>query len=73
MMPVPREIIDNSEDNKLSSFLKEMLKEPPRVNFEIATAFFNVGAYALLREELASKEYLQKAKNAVAGKLEDIR
>lgn len=51
-MPVPREIIDNSEDNKLSSFLKEMLKDSPSVNFDIATAFFNVGTYALLQEAL---------------------
>ncbi len=51
-MPVPREIIDNSKYNKLSTFLKEMLKDLNDANFDIATAFFNVEAYAILRYEL---------------------
>jgi len=51
-MLVPREIIDNSEDNKLSTFLKEKLKDPKDANFDVATAFFNIGAYAILRKEL---------------------
>ena len=41
-MSVPREIINNSEDNKLSAVLKETLKDSKDVNLDMATAFFNV-------------------------------
>ncbi len=41
-MSVPREIIDNSEDNKLLAVIKEALKDSKDVNFDIVTAFFNV-------------------------------
>jgi hypothetical protein len=37
-MPIPKEIIDNSEGNKLVSFLNNVLKENPKTNFDIATA-----------------------------------
>jgi len=47
-MSIPKEIIDNSEGNKLISFLNKTLKENPQTKFDIATAFFNrknMGAY----------------------------
>jgi len=47
-MPIPKEIIDNSESNKLVTFLNNVLKEKPNSKFDVATAFFNVQAFAML-------------------------
>ena len=41
-MPIPPQIIDNSEGNTLVSFLNLVLKENPNANLDIATAFFNI-------------------------------
>ena len=51
-MPIPKEIIDNSEGNKLLTFLNEVLKDNQQGNCDIATAFFNIQAYALVKENL---------------------
>jgi len=47
-----KEIIDNSEGNKLLTFLIEILKAKPDTNLDIATAFFNIRAYAMLKDNL---------------------
>jgi len=49
---IPKEIIDNSEGNKLVSFLNNVLKENPNTNFDIATAFFNIQAFAMIKDNL---------------------
>lgn len=51
-MPIPKEIIDNSEGNKLVSFLSSVLKENPKTNFDIATAFFNIQAFVMVKDNL---------------------
>ncbi|MFQ6032591.1 MAG: phospholipase D-like domain-containing protein, partial [Candidatus Zixiibacteriota bacterium] len=51
-MTIPKEIIDNSEGNKLVTFLNNMLGEYPQTNLDIATAFFNVQAYAMVKDNL---------------------
>jgi superfamily II DNA or RNA helicase len=48
---IPKKIIDNS-DVKLSAFLNDVLKEIPNTHFEIATAFFNIQAYALIKDNI---------------------
>ncbi len=48
----PREIIDNSANNKLVDFLNEALIEYPQSNFDIATAFFNVKAYEMVKDNI---------------------
>ncbi len=47
----PKKIIDNS-DVKLSAFLNDVLKEIPNTQFDIATAFFNIQAYALIKDNV---------------------
>jgi hypothetical protein len=51
-MAIPREIIDNSEDNKLLTFLRDFLGEHKNGNCDIATAFFNIQANAMVKDEL---------------------
>jgi len=51
-MPRAKEIIDNSEGNKLISFLNNELKDNPKTNFDIATAFFNIQAFAMVKDNL---------------------
>lgn len=48
---IPKKIIDNT-DVKLYEFLNEVLKEPTTTQFDIATAFFNIQAYAYVNENL---------------------
>lgn len=49
------EIIDNSEDNKLIDFLNSKL-EDNKNNFDVATAFFNIEAFSMVRDELDGVE-----------------
>lgn len=49
---LPNEIIINSPENNLLNFLKDSLKENHNTNFDIATAFFEIKAYGLIKEEL---------------------
>lgn len=53
-MPIPKQIIDNSEGNKLVDFLNNVLKDNPKTNFDIATAFFNIQAYEMVKDNLDS-------------------
>jgi hypothetical protein len=48
---IPKKIIDNS-DVKLSTFLNSILEEIPNTNFDIATAFFNLQAYAYVKDNI---------------------
>lgn len=48
---IPKKIIDNS-DVKLSTFLNSVLQEIPDTQLDIATAFFNIQAYALIKEKI---------------------
>ena len=49
---IPREFIDNSDGNKLNDFLNEILKNYPKTSVDIATAFFNIEAYTMIRKNL---------------------
>jgi superfamily II DNA or RNA helicase len=51
-MTLHKEIIDNSDGNKLVTFLNDALKENGKGNFDIATAFFNIGAFAMIKDNL---------------------
>jgi len=48
---IPKEIIDNS-DLKLSTFLNNVLREIPNTKLDIATAFFEIQAYAFIKDNL---------------------
>ena len=48
---IPQKIIDNS-NIKLAAFLNDVLKEIPHTQFDIATAFFNIQAFALIKDNL---------------------
>lgn len=48
---IPKKIIDNS-DVKLSAFLNSVLEEIPNTQFDIATAFFNIQAYAFIKDNI---------------------
>ncbi|MBU4266495.1 MAG: hypothetical protein KKE96_04635 [Candidatus Altiarchaeota archaeon] len=68
-MPIPKEIIDNSEGNKLVSFLNDALKENPKTKFDVATAFFNIRAFAMINDNLEGVERFR----LLLGKAPDIR
>jgi superfamily II DNA or RNA helicase len=51
-MVLQKEIIDNSEGNKLVDFLNSSLKDNPTTNIDIATAFFNIEAFAMIKDNL---------------------
>ncbi len=53
-----REIIDNSEDRKLVTYLKEKLKEN-NDGFDVATAFFNIEAFSMVKEELDGVDHFR--------------
>lgn len=55
-MPLQKEIIDNNEGNKLVSFLNHALQETPKTKFDIATAFFNIEAFAMIKDNLNGVE-----------------
>ncbi len=50
-MYIPQKVIDNSKMT-LASFLSEVLKSSKDTNLDIATAFFNIKAYELIKEEI---------------------
>lgn len=50
-----REIIDNSEGRKLVTFLKNKLEEN-KDGFDVATAFFNIEAFSMVKDELEGVE-----------------
>ncbi|MDI3544149.1 MAG: hypothetical protein PWQ28_430 [Candidatus Woesearchaeota archaeon] len=51
-MPLQKEIIDNSKGNNLVSFLNAVLEETPETQFDVATAFFNIQAFAMVKDNL---------------------
>jgi len=51
-MVLQKEIIDNSEGNKLVDFLNSTLKDNPSTNLDIATAFFDIKAFAMVKDSL---------------------
>lgn len=65
---IPKKIIDNS-DVKLSTFLNDVLKEVPNTRFDIATAFFNIQAYALIKDNIQGV----KGFRLLLGKAPEIR
>ncbi len=48
---IPKKIIDNS-NVKLSTFLNSVLEEVPNTQFDIATTFFNIQAYAFAKDNI---------------------
>jgi SNF2 family DNA or RNA helicase len=68
-MPIPKEIIDNSEGNKLVSFLKDTLKDAPKSNLDIATAFFDIKGFGMIKDSLGGVERFR----LLLGKDPDIR
>jgi len=48
---IPQKIIDNSTI-ALATFLNDVLKEVPDTQLDIATAFFNIQAYAFIRDNI---------------------
>ena len=65
---IPKKIIDNS-DIKLSTFLNNVLEEIPDTKFDIATAFFNIQAYAFIKDNLQDL----KAFRLLLGRAPEIR
>lgn len=57
-MYIPQKVIDNSKMT-LASFLSEVLKSSKDTNLDIATAFFNIKAYELIKEEIKGVKYFR--------------
>ena len=68
-MPIPPQIIDNIEGNTLVSFLNLVLKENPNANLDIATAFFNIQAYEMVKEGIGAVKRFR----LLLGKAPEIR
>ena len=49
-MFIPRRVIDNS-DVKLSDFLNQVMTASQSTDLDIATAFFNIKAYELVKRD----------------------
>ena len=58
-MPIPDEDILDNQKTTLGSYLQEMLKTNPNSNFDIATAFFEVGAYSIVKDQLDSVKHFR--------------
>lgn len=65
---IPKKIIDNS-DITLSAFLNSVLVEIPNTNFDIATAFFNLQAYAYIKDNIQGVKHFR----LLLGKAPEIR
>ena len=57
-MFIPQKVIDNS-GMTLANFLIEVLKSSKDTNLDIATAFFNIKAYELIKEEIKSVKHFR--------------
>jgi len=57
-MFIPQKVIDNSEMT-LVNFLIEVLKSSKDTNLDIATAFFNIKAYELIKEEIKGVKHFR--------------
>ena len=66
---LPSEIIINSPKNNLLNFLKDSLKDNHNTTFDVATAFFEIKAYGLIREELDGVKKFR----LLLGKIPEIR
>ncbi|MDR0911618.1 MAG: phospholipase D-like domain-containing protein [Methanobrevibacter sp.] len=51
---LPKEIIDNTKNNKLVDALKKILTNFKSKTFDVASAFFEINAYKLIKDELGS-------------------
>jgi superfamily II DNA or RNA helicase len=51
-MALQREIIDNSQENKLVAFINTALEDNPKTNLDIGTAFFDVKAFTMIKDNL---------------------
>lgn len=51
-MALQKEIIDNSKENKLVDFINMALKDNPKTNLDIGTAFFDVKAFTMIKDNL---------------------
>lgn len=67
-MLIPKKIIDNSEIT-LADFLNDVLTAQPAGRFDIATAFFNLDAYAMVKENLKGLKRFR----LLLGKAPEIR
>lgn len=65
---IPKKIIDNSEIT-LSAFLNNILAEIPNTRFDIATAFFNIQAYAFVKDTIQDVKWFR----LLLGKAPEIR
>ena len=65
---IPKKIIDNS-DLKLGTFLNDVLKEVPNTQFDIATAFFSIQAYAFIKDNVQGVKRFR----LLLGKAPEIR
>ncbi|WP_245837459.1 helicase-related protein [Methanobacterium bryantii] len=63
------EIIDNSSENNLLTFLRDSLKDNYNTKFDIATAFFEIKAYGLIKDELDGVEKFR----LLLGKMPEMR
>lgn len=52
-MPIPKQIIDNSNIT-LARYLNEILRDCPTTQLDIATAFFQIQAYSMLKENIGN-------------------
>lgn len=68
-MSIPKQIIDNSNGNTLVSFLNLMLQENPDTDLDIATAFFNIQAYEMVKDNLGEVKRFR----LLLGKTPEIR
>lgn len=66
---LPNEIIDNKEGNKLLDFIKESFKDYENPNFDVATAFFDIRAFGLIKNELKGVNRFR----LLIGKVPDLR
>ena len=53
-MTLQKEIIDNSEENKLVAFINTSLKDNPETNLDIGTAFFDVKAFTMIKDNIGN-------------------
>ena len=65
---IPQKIIDNS-NIKLAAFLNDVLKEIPHTQFDIATAFFNIQAFAFIKDNIHGVKLFR----LLLGKTPEIR
>ena len=51
-MVLQKEIIDNSQENKLVAFINTALVDNPKTNLDIGTAFFDIKAFSMIKDNL---------------------